>query len=54
MLIAAIKGKPAFGENTLATDTAVLIQIVLRSRPHPEQGFRYCIGILGIRKWCPR
>jgi transposase len=23
---------------------------VLRSRPHPEQGFRSCIGILGLRK----
>jgi transposase len=31
-------------------DTAALIEIVLRSRPHPEQGFRSCIGILGLRK----
>jgi len=23
---------------------------VLRSRPHPEQGFRSCIGVLGLRK----
>ena len=30
-------------------DTAALIEIVLRSRPHPEQGFRSCIGILGLR-----
>ena len=29
-------------------DTAALIEIVLRSRPHPEQGFRSCIGILGL------
>jgi transposase len=31
-------------------DTAALVEIVLRSRPHPEQGFRSCIGILGLRK----
>ena len=29
---------------------AALVEIVLRSRPHPEQGFRSCIGILGLRK----
>jgi transposase len=31
-------------------DTAVLIEIILRSRPHPEQGFHSCIGILGLAK----
>jgi transposase len=31
-------------------DTAVLIEIILRSRPHPKQGFRSCIGILGLAK----
>jgi transposase len=34
----------------IGTDTAALVEIVLRSRPHPEQGFRSCIGILGLRK----
>ena len=29
-------------------DTAVLADVILRSRPHPEQGFRSCIGILGL------
>jgi transposase len=29
-------------------DTAALVEIILRSRPHPEQGFRSCIGILGL------
>jgi hypothetical protein len=29
---------------------AILVEIILRSRPHPEQGFRSCIGILGMRK----
>ena len=31
-------------------DTAVLVDVILRSRPHPEQGFRSCIGILGLVK----
>jgi transposase len=29
-------------------DAAALVEIILRSRPHPEQGFRSCIGILGL------
>lgn len=31
-------------------DTAALVTIILRTRPHPEQGFRSCIGILGLAK----
>jgi transposase len=31
-------------------DTAALVALILRARPHPEQGFRSCIGILGLRK----
>ena len=31
-------------------DTAMLVDVILRSRPHPEQGFRSCIGILGLVK----
>ena len=27
-----------------------LIDVILRSRPHPEQGFRSAIGILGLVK----
>jgi len=34
----------------IGDDTAALIELILRSRPHPEQGFRSCIGILGLRK----
>jgi transposase len=34
----------------IGDDTAALVEIVLRSRPHPEQGFRSCIGILGLHK----
>ncbi len=31
-------------------DAATLIDVILRSRPHPEQGFRSGIGILGLVK----
>ena len=34
----------------IGSDTAVLIDVILRSRPHPEQGFRSCIGILHLVK----
>jgi transposase len=34
----------------IGDDTAALVEIVLRSRPQSEQGFRSCIGILGLRK----
>jgi transposase len=34
----------------IGSDTAVLVDVILRSRPHPEQGFRSCIGILGLVK----
>ena len=35
----------AIGDNT-----AILVDVILRSRPHPEQGFRSCIGILSLVK----
>jgi transposase len=31
-------------------DAAVLVDVILRSRLHPEQGFRSCIGILRLVK----
>jgi len=34
----------------VGSDTAALVEIILRSRPHPEQGFRSCIGILRLAK----
>jgi transposase len=34
----------------IGDDTAALVEVILRSRPHPEQGFRSCIGILGLGK----
>lgn len=35
---------------TIGDDTKALVDVILRSRPHPEQGFRSCIGILGLSK----
>lgn len=35
---------------SIGDDTLALLGIILRSRPHPEQGFRSCIGILGLGK----
>ena len=32
----------------IGADAATLVDVILRSRPHPEQGFRSCIGILGL------
>ena len=34
----------------IGQDTAALVEVILRSKPHPEQGFRSCIGILGLVK----
>jgi transposase len=34
----------------IGPDTATLIQVILRSRPHPEQGFRACLGILRLAR----
>jgi transposase len=34
----------------IGDDTAALVEIILRARPHPEQGFRSCIGILRLVK----
>ena len=32
--------------------TAALCELILERRPHPEQGFRSCIGILRLVKRC--
>jgi transposase len=34
----------------IGEDAAALVEVILRSRPHPEQGFRSCIGILGLAR----
>ena len=30
--------------------TSALVEIVMRERTHPEQGFRACVGIIGLTK----
>ena len=30
--------------------TAILVGLILRDRPHPEQGFRSCLGILRLAR----
>jgi transposase len=34
----------------IGPNTAALVEIILRERPHPEQGFRSCIGIIRLAK----
>jgi transposase len=36
--------------STIGPFTASLIDKILQSRPHPEQGFRSCLGILRLAK----
>jgi transposase len=33
--------------------TAQLVEMILRERPHPEQGYRACLGILRLGKLYP-
>ncbi|MCZ6612829.1 MAG: IS21 family transposase [Planctomycetota bacterium] len=35
---------------SIGSNTEALIDIIMRERRHPEQGFRSCIGILGLAK----
>jgi transposase len=34
----------------IGPQTSALVEIILRERTHPEQGFRSCIGIIGLSK----
>jgi transposase len=34
----------------IGSDTAMLTALILESRPHPEQGFRACLGILRLAR----
>ena len=34
----------------IGPSTAALVEVILRERTHPEQGFRSCIGIIGLAK----
>jgi len=35
---------------TVGADAEALIDVIIRNKPHPEQGFRSCIGILRLAK----
>jgi transposase len=35
---------------TLGPHTAALVEAILADRPHPEQGYRLCLGILRLAK----
>jgi transposase len=41
---------------TIGPQTAALVEAILASRPHPEQGYRSCLGILRLarREGAPR
>ena len=34
----------------IGPNTATLIEVILRDRSHPEQGFRSCLGIMRLAK----
>ena len=34
----------------IGPDTTILVEVILRDRSHPEQGFRSCLGILRLSK----
>jgi transposase len=36
--------------SAIGTSTAMLCELILESRPHPEQGFRACLGIMRLQK----
>jgi transposase len=38
----------------IGRNTAALVEIILRERTHPEQGFRACVGIVRLAKTCGR
>ena len=33
---------------TIGPDTATLVEAILADRPHPEQGYRSCLGLLRL------
>ena len=35
---------------TIGTATAALVEAIFADRPHPEQGYRSCLGILRLEK----
>jgi transposase len=43
---------PIREDAALGPATAALCQLILEHRPHPEQGFRACLGIVRLAKHC--
>jgi transposase len=37
-------------DSQVGSATALLVDAILRQRPHPEQGFRSCLGILRLER----
>ena len=35
---------------TVGPSTAELVKLILESRPHPEQGYRSCLGIMSLAR----
>ena len=36
--------------SSVGTNTGILVERILQSRPHPEQGYRACLGIMSLGK----
>jgi transposase len=36
--------------STISADTAALVEKILAAKPHPEQGYRACLGIMGLAR----
>ena len=36
--------------NAIGNNTGILIEVIMRERRHPEQGFRACTGIIRLAK----
>jgi transposase len=39
-----------WAENEVGPETARLVEVILADRPHPEQGYRSCLGIMRLAK----
>ena len=42
-----------FGDIRVGPDTAAFVQRLLESRPHPEQGYRSCLGLMRLARTYP-
>ena len=40
----------AWAANTVGPSTAALVEAILADRPHPEQGYRSCLGIMRLAR----